>query len=139
MTNDDDPTDLSDPSTDVKGVSPILAETPVAVTPEIELTQDNCPALFQKLIGTLGLTISAGFRQASGLRLGSEKRVPVGRLTRYAREPVWTTMRFQPEKIPTELLLPVSVIGVTSAMTLPLGTPVLPFSSMSVAKVPPPL
>ena len=77
VTCDDDPTDPSDPSTDVKGVSAILAETPIAVTPEIELTQDNCPALFQKLVSTLGLTISAGFRQASGLRLGAENRVEI--------------------------------------------------------------
>ena len=77
VTCDDDPTDLSDPSTDLTGVSAILAETPVAVTPEIELTQDNCPALFQRLVSTLGLTISAGFRQASGLRLGSENRLEI--------------------------------------------------------------
>ena len=77
VTNDDDPKDQSDPSTDITGVSPILAETPVAVAPEIELTQENCPALFQKLLSTLGLTISAGFRQASGLQLGSENRLEI--------------------------------------------------------------
>ena len=64
------------------GVSPTLAETPVAETPvavkpEIELTQENCPALFQKLLKTLGLTISAGLKHASGLQLGSEDRLEI--------------------------------------------------------------
>ena len=77
VTYGDDPTDLSDPSTDLKVASAILAETRVAATPEIELTQDNCALLFQKLVSTLGLTISAGFRQASGLQLGSENRVEI--------------------------------------------------------------
>ncbi len=77
VTNDDDPTDQSDPSADMTGVSPISAEAPVAVTPEIELTQGNCPALFQRLVSTLGLTISAGFRQASGLQLGPENRLEI--------------------------------------------------------------
>ena len=77
VTNDDDPKEQSDPSTDITSVSPILAETSVAVAPEIELTQENCPALFQKLLSTLGLTISAGFRQASGLQLGSENRLEI--------------------------------------------------------------
>jgi DNA polymerase-3 subunit gamma/tau len=84
-TCDDHPTDLSDPTdpyTEMTGVSPILAETPVAVAPvavipEIELTQENCPALFQKLLKTLGLTISAGFKHASGLQLGSDNRLEI--------------------------------------------------------------
>ena len=49
----------------------------MAIAPEIELTPANCPALFQKLLTTLGLTISAGFRQASGLQLGSENRLEI--------------------------------------------------------------
>ena len=79
-TSDNDSTDLSDPSdpsTDAIGASADLAETPVAIAPEIELTPANCPALFQKLLTTLGLTISAGFRQASGLQLGSENRLEI--------------------------------------------------------------
>ena len=76
-TDPSDQTDPSDPYTEKTGVSPILAETPVAVTPEIELTQENCPALFQKLLSTLGLTISAGFKNASGLQLGSENRLEI--------------------------------------------------------------
>ena len=54
-----------------------MAETPVAVAPEIELKQENCPALFERLLNTLGLTISAGFKQASGLQLGSENRLEI--------------------------------------------------------------
>ncbi|MEJ7591484.1 MAG: DNA polymerase III subunit gamma/tau [Planctomycetaceae bacterium] len=80
VTCDDDPADLSDPSdpsTDVKGVLAVLAETHIAVAPEIELTQENCPALFQKLLSTLGLTISAGFKQANGIQLGSENRLEI--------------------------------------------------------------
>ncbi len=50
---------------------------PVAAAPEIELTQENCPALFMKLLSALGLTISAGLRQASGLKLGSENRLEI--------------------------------------------------------------
>ena len=81
----DHPTDRSDPTDpyiEMTGVSPTLAETPVAETPvavkpEIELTQENCPALFQKLLKTLGLTISAGFKHASGLQLGSEDRLEI--------------------------------------------------------------
>jgi len=79
-THDDhlpDVSDQSDSSTEMTDAAAILAGTPVAVTPEIELTQGNCPALFQKLVSTLGLTISAGFRQASGLRLGAENRVEI--------------------------------------------------------------
>ena len=45
--------------------------------PEIELTQENCPALFQKLLSALGLTISAGLKQASGLQLGSDNRLEI--------------------------------------------------------------
>ena len=78
----DHPTDPSDQYIEMTGVSPTLAETPVAETPvavkpEIELTQENCPALFQKLLKTLGLTISAGFKHASGLQLGSEDRLEI--------------------------------------------------------------
>ncbi len=84
-TNPSDPTDPSDQSDqyiEMTGVSPTLAETPVAETPvavkpEIELTQENCPALFQKLLKTLGLTISAGLKHASGLQLGSEDRLEI--------------------------------------------------------------
>ena len=81
-TDRSDPTDPSDPYIEMTGVSPTLAETPVAETPvavkpEIELTQENCPALFQKLLKTLGLTISAGFKHASGLQLGSEDRLEI--------------------------------------------------------------
>ena len=68
---------LSDPSTEMSDAAAILAEAPVAVTPEIELTQGNCPALFQRLVSTLGLTISAGFKQASGLQLGAENRLEI--------------------------------------------------------------
>ena len=50
---------------------------PVAAAPEIELTQENCPALFRKLLSALGLTISAGLKQASGLQLGSENRLEI--------------------------------------------------------------
>ena len=45
--------------------------------PEIELTQENCPALFQKLLSALGLTISAGLKQASGLQVGSDNRLEI--------------------------------------------------------------
>ena len=76
-TSDDDPTDQSDPSADMTGAAVVVTETTVAATPEIELTQDNCPALFERLLGTLGLTISAGFKQASGLQLGSENRIEI--------------------------------------------------------------
>lgn len=74
---DDDPTDQSDRPQDMPGDSAVVVEPPVAVAPEIELTQDNCPALFERLLSTLGLTISAGFRQASGLQLGSENRLEI--------------------------------------------------------------
>ncbi|MBC7966364.1 MAG: DNA polymerase III subunit gamma/tau, partial [Fuerstia sp.] len=77
VTSDDDPTDQSDPSAEMPGAAAVIAETAVAIAPEIELTQDNCPALFERLLGTLGLTISAGFKQASGLQLGSENRVEI--------------------------------------------------------------
>ncbi len=77
VTSVEDPTDPSDPSADLPGAAVVVAETTVAAAPEIELTQENCPALFERLLGTLGLTISAGFRQASGLQLGSENRVEI--------------------------------------------------------------
>ncbi len=76
-TNYDHPIDQSDQSTEIRDAAAILAEAPIAVTPEIELTQDNCPALFQRLVSTLGLTISAGFKQASGLQLGPENRLEI--------------------------------------------------------------
>ncbi len=81
-TDRSDRSDPTDPYIEMTGVSPTLAETPVAETPvavkpEIELTQENCPALFQKLLKTLGLTISAGFKHASGLQLGSEDRLEI--------------------------------------------------------------
>ena len=76
-TNDDHPIDLSDSSSEMTDMAAILMEAPVAVAPEIELTQENCPALFKKLLSTLGLTISAGFKQASGLQLSSENRLEI--------------------------------------------------------------
>ena len=45
--------------------------------PEIELTAKNCPILLQRLVGSLGLSITAGLRMASGLQLGSENRVEI--------------------------------------------------------------
>jgi hypothetical protein len=54
-----------------------LAEVETAAAPEIELTQENCPALFQKLLSALGLTISAGLKQASGLQVGSDNRLEI--------------------------------------------------------------
>ena len=54
-----------------------LAEVETTTAPEIELTQENCPALFQKLLGALGLTISAGLKQASGLQVGSDNRLEI--------------------------------------------------------------
>ncbi len=60
MTDQSDPTDLA-----------------LEIAPEIALTQENCPALFQKLLSALGLTISAGLKQASGLQLGSDNRLEI--------------------------------------------------------------
>ena len=54
-----------------------LAEAESTASPEIELTQENCPALFQKLLSALGLTISAGLKQASGLQIGSDNRLEI--------------------------------------------------------------
>ncbi len=54
-----------------------LAQVETAAAPEIELTQENCPALFQKLLSALGLTISAGLKQASGLQVGSDNRLEI--------------------------------------------------------------
>ena len=54
-----------------------IAEVEIVAAPEIELTQENCPALFQKLLGALGLTISAGLKQASGLQVGSDNRLEI--------------------------------------------------------------
>jgi DNA polymerase III gamma/tau subunit len=54
-----------------------LVEVETVTAPEIELTQENCPALFQKLLGALGLTISAGLKQASGLQVGSDNRLEI--------------------------------------------------------------
>ena len=55
---------------------PAIASVP-ASAPEIELTSENCPALFQKLVSTLGLTISAGLNQSTGLQLGSDNRLEI--------------------------------------------------------------
>ena len=70
QTNPTDLTDQSDPADLAVEIAPEIA-------PEIELTQENCPALFQKLLSALGLTISAGLKQASGLQLGSDKRLEI--------------------------------------------------------------
>ncbi len=53
------------------------ADLAVEIAPEIELTQENCPALYQKLLNALGLTISAALKQASGLQLGSDNRLEI--------------------------------------------------------------
>ena len=70
QTNQTDLTDQSDPADLAVEIAPEIA-------PEIELTQENCPALFQKLLSALGLTISAGLKQASGLQLGSDNRLEI--------------------------------------------------------------
>jgi DNA polymerase-3 subunit gamma/tau len=71
----EDPSDISDPTdlSDLAIDSPSMAEA----APEIELNDANCPAIFQKLLNTLGLTISAGLKQASGFQLGSDNRLEI--------------------------------------------------------------
>lgn len=69
--------DLPDPSDEPDPEADSVAEAPGATAPEIELTEENCPALFQKLLGSLGLTISAGLKQASGLQIGSDNRLEI--------------------------------------------------------------
>jgi len=70
LVDQSDLTDQSDPTDLVMEIAPQIA-------PEIALTQENCPALFQKLLSALGLTISAGLKQASGLQLGSDNRLEI--------------------------------------------------------------
>ena len=48
-----------------------------AESPEIELTTENCPALLQRLIGSLGISITAGLKMASGMQLGVDNRLEV--------------------------------------------------------------
>ncbi len=62
--------------TDRSDSAAIAAETSVTA-PEFELTEATCPALFKKLLSTLGLTISAGLKQASGLQMGSDNRLEI--------------------------------------------------------------
>lgn len=68
--------DMSEPSDLVAERSSVAAETSAAA-PEFELTEATCPALFQKLLSTLGLTISAGLKQASGLQIGTDNRLEI--------------------------------------------------------------
>jgi hypothetical protein len=74
---DDDREDLPPHDTIVADHAEVVTETTTSAAPEIELTESNCPQLFQKLLGTLGLTISAGLKQASGLQLGSDNRLEI--------------------------------------------------------------
>jgi len=48
-----------------------------AESPEIELTTENCSALLQRLIGSLGISITAGLKMASGMQLGVDNRLEV--------------------------------------------------------------
>ena len=74
---DDDREDRPPHDTIVADHAEVVTETITSAAPEIELTESNCPQLFQKLLGTLGLTISAGLKQASGLQLGSDNRLEI--------------------------------------------------------------
>ena len=69
--------DLPDSSDEPEPVEDRVAESPAVAAPKIELTEKNYPALFQKLVGSLGLTISAGLKQASGLQAGSDNRLEI--------------------------------------------------------------
>ena len=79
--------DILEPPDDAGPATPFVAtdisnvvtqsETSAAGSPEIELTAENCPILLQRLVGSLGLSITAGLKMASGVQLGSENRIEI--------------------------------------------------------------
>lgn len=77
-----------DASPEQKPVAPVSIDEPVAVDapqaavpvkelPEIELTTENCPALLQRLIASMGISITAGLKMASGLQIGADNRLEI--------------------------------------------------------------